>query len=303
MDKLNSKKMFFTSKSLTILFVVYSKDRLLKNKDKFESLFRVFNGFGAREIIIINNGGQKICELLNTLYTFPSNVRFFNGSNKNAEFSGWAEAIHMMKKEAQVDKRSTLVLFNDTVFSHYDLDVGCLAKFLLTLPVLASREMPAISGTLHDSIGEKNCEVLDLPLPSFIRTAMFALNFDAMNLFLQQSELVFSRVEGLSFENKNSFEVLSGFYNEAGVYHVGSWLFVNGWYNSKPYSDFNKNLLKVKLSSILCEHSISAKTVLSGGALIDFQRQWCGYSNLSLIKRFSLKQIVTLIKFRLVNLF
>jgi hypothetical protein len=283
--------------NIELVFVAYSESRIVKNKAKLVSCFEFLLSLGLERIIIVNNASNlELTEFQGS--NFDNKIEVIRGSNLHAEFSGWIEGItHSAGYQTHSQSpKTSYILMNDTVFSHYPVHLNDLLQFT---HVLAQQEIsrPCTVGTLHKR-NSMSYTVMDLQLTDFIATAFFYINAPAAQIFEKQCRKVFDFFDDLNMNNMSSFELLSKFYNEAGAYYIGNWLFAGGWYGSTNYEQFNKTLLKLKLAAIVCEHSTSASVLSHGGKLIDFKQTSRKKGNLSLLRNLTLSQGFKLLKFK-----
>lgn len=268
------------------IFCVYSKERVSKNQTKLTALLEILLNSGVEGVLLVDNSSGELQEHLSRFTMLSDRVRQMPGSNSYAEFSAWVEGMEMITAE---HGGKSFILFNDTVFSHFKLFYWKIINFIGQIERYRSHAGPVQLG-----------ETVKLPYQSsvmgashghFVRSALFYLNKSASALFLQGCRKVFKQTE-TAFDAQSSFAMLSHFFNESGVYHVGRWLFSGGWYDSKPYVEFNPRLLKLKVTAIACEHLASASCINNGGVAADsnLQRNFRLSEQLSLVKGTVLKQ-------------
>lgn len=279
-----------------IVFVVYSSSRLAEKHQRFSALFELFRSFGAEGVVIVNNAAGNDAAAIDAFFA-DSTAEVIAGTNQNAEFSGWIEGLSYLREDKKIDDSTSFILLNDTVFSHYPLYLSSILRYLGSAPHVHQHTTPAICGSLH-KMSQRECNVLGLKLPSFVATAIFMVNAKAANLLVDQCQRVFNEWQNVSIKQADSFSLLKQFYNESGAYYVGGWLFSGGWYNSSSFDTFDKNLLRLKLTAIMCEHSISARVLAEQGELIDYESLTPSKGLLGTLKQFNMKQLFAILRYR-----
>ncbi|MBR9792680.1 MAG: hypothetical protein GYB58_13115 [Gammaproteobacteria bacterium] len=279
-----------------IVFVVYSPTRLAQKHKRFIALFELFKAFGAEGVVIVNNATGNDAATIDGYFADPA-MDVIPGSNLNAEFSGWIEGVTYLRETKNIDDSASFILLNDTVFSHYPLYLSSILHYLQAAPEVSKSTKPTISGSLHN-MAQRECNVLGLNLPSFVATAIFLVNAKAADLLIEQCQKVFNQWQNISGSQVDSFSLLKQFYNESGAYYVGGWLFSGGWYNASTFDNFDKNLLRLKLTAIVCEHSISARILAEQGNLLDYQTASSSQGLLRTLWQFNMKPLLAIRRYR-----
>lgn len=269
-----------------VIFCMYSKERVTKNQTKLTALLEILLNSGVEGVLMVDNSAGELQEQLSQFKILSAKVRQMPGTNNYAEFSAWVEGMEMINAEYG---EKSFILFNDTVFSHFNLFFWKIVNFIGQIERYHGSAEPVQLGETVKLPYESS--VMGAAHRHFVRSALFYLNKPASALFLQGCRKVFKQSE-TAFNAQSSFAMLSHFFNESGVYHVGRWLFSGGWYGSKPYVEFNPRLLKLKVTAIACEHLASASCINHGGVAADsnLQRNFRLAEQLSLIKGTVLKQ-------------
>ncbi len=178
------------------------------------------------------------------------------GSNLNAEFGAWQEALAFIQaKGMPVDTQSKFVFFNDTVFHHFIPSFVGLLHFFNDISVDEGRCI--ISGDVQ-TLPEK-ASVLGEALDKYICSALFYINYHALDeigfnlLRIKSSDIL---------DMPNSYDLLTNYFDENVLsYRIGAWLFGGGWYRSKRYQEFDAALLKLKLAMIINEKAMAAELI------------------------------------------
>ena len=290
------RKSTVTLENYWVIFVVYSSARIAEKHKRFRALFKLFKTFGAEGVVIVNNAADDDAVKIEEFFAdYPADR--VTGTNQNAEFSGWVEGLTYLRENRKIDESTSFILLNDTVFSHYPLYLSSVVKYLQAAAQLRQLPVPVIGGSLH-KMAQRECTILGMNLPSFVATAIFMVNASAANLLVDQCQKVFGECKNVSTWQADSYSLLKQFYNESGAYYVGSWLFSGGWYNSSSFEAFNKDLLRLKLTAIMCEHSISARILASQGELLDYEEDAPSKGLLSTLRQFTLSQVRAIHKYR-----
>lgn len=253
-------------KVLVVLFV-YSPERIERNNKKFRYLLETMQSARNFRIVVVNNSDvyhtgfalERLCSGL-------SNVDIISGSNEFAEFSAWVEGLNYAEAKGQIF--DSFLLLNDTVFSHYEFYMGLYIKYLIGMFNACSANNPVAVGTLVDDLIPRVI-FTGQSYDKFICTAFFCFNKASKPIFLESCSASFERWEqSKQFVNSRT-DLLKCFFDETGVEDTGYWLFDGGWYNSKNFEMFDKQLLKLKLTAIVCEHHFSASLLEYKGTLVD----------------------------------
>ncbi len=274
-----------TSGNTWVVFCLYSKERVTKNQQKLEALLQILLKNRVEGIILVDNSQHDLESYITLYKNLSSKIYTLKGSNTYGEFSAWVEGMEKVKSEYGA---KSFILFNDTVFSHFKLFYWKIINFLWQIRYYSHYDKPV-------QLGEKvnlpcRSTVMGMSHQHFIRSAFFYLNQPASELFISGCHDVFELAES-AFVTESSFELLSHFFSESGAYYVGSWLFSGGWYGSKPYKDFDRRILELKVTAIACEHLASANCLEHGGNAADsnLQRNFKVTEQLSLFWSFIVK--------------
>jgi hypothetical protein len=249
-----------------IIFCVYSRERILNNKTALISLLQSFKDAGVTKVLFVDNAQNKeelrFRELVST-----QDAYLIMGSNKNAEFSAWLEGMSFIKNKCPKDEIN-FILMNDTIYSNYKL--YDLKKLNFINHIIQHQQ----KGSRLSIIGDETrlafaSKCLNYEYNSFICTALFYITYEASNYFESSCNTAFESWPNKLHTDFESFEILRNYFNEPAAYGVGRWLFTTGWHSASPYEDFDKNLLRLKITAIVCEHYFSASITNNGGTLVD----------------------------------
>lgn len=250
-----------------VVFCLYSKERVIKHQQKLEALLEILLNSGVEGVVLVDNSAGGLDEQINQFLKLSPQIQQLQGSNTFGEFSAWVEGIETIKS---AHGAKSFILFNDTLFSHFKLFFWKIINFLGQIERYARTEKPIQLGETVNL--PYDAAVFGVAHRHFVRSALFYLNESASSLFTTGCHKIFKQAE-TAFTADNSFDLLAHFFNESGVYHVGRWLFAGGWYDSKPYAEFEARLLQLKVTAIACEHLTSANCIAHGGQAADSNLQ------------------------------
>lgn len=244
-----------------VVFCAYSLPRLINNRQRFQELFNFLADSVFFDIYVVDNLGNDLIKKELSKYTLKQkNITIINGTNTFAEFSAWLEAINY--SDNKNIKYDSYILLNDTIYSHYGFYFERLIRFL-DFSANFGKDSPEAVGSVFQ-VGTS--KVFDIDYKESICTAAFAFNNQAKQFFKETCEKSFN-----AWNKKNTEldgQELINFYfkgeQQASIYKH---LFGGGWYNSKPFEEFDKELLRLKLTAIVCEHYFSAKVVHMHGKI------------------------------------
>lgn len=91
-----------------VIFCVYSRERISKNKAALFSLLQSLKYAGVAKVLFVDNAQGKD-ELMVSELTSTQDTYLIKGSNKNAEFSAWLEGMHFIKNK-QPEYKATINL-------------------------------------------------------------------------------------------------------------------------------------------------------------------------------------------------
>lgn len=242
------------SKHIYVVACLYDENKINSSLDFLKLLKKLFIN-GPYELIVtlvVNN-----IELVSNLNLKCDEIVLI-GSNENAEFGAWQEGIaHIKKQYPSMNNDSKFIFFNDTIFHHF---IPTLLGLLIFLnDVNATENDGVVSGDVQ--LLPANASVIGVELDKYICTAIFYINYKAMN----DIGFKFLRIKASDILYKpNSHDLLVQYFDEDVLsYRIGSWLFGGGWYRSKKFRQFDPNLLKLKLAMIINEKAISAELLKS----------------------------------------
>ncbi|MEA3381146.1 MAG: hypothetical protein U9Q87_09795 [Pseudomonadota bacterium] len=249
-----------------VIFCVYSRERISKNKAALFSLLQSLKYAGVAKVLFVDNAQGKD-ELMVSELTSTQDTYLIKGSNKNAEFSAWLEGMHFIKNK-QPEAKINYILMNDTIYSNYQLYELKKLKFIKEIIDNQKR------GSELSIVGDKtrlafNSKCLNYEYNSFVCTALFYITHRASGYFESSCNAAIESWPKRLFTNFESFEILRSYFNEPAAYGVGRWLFTTGWHSANPYQSFDKNLLRLKITAIACEHYFSATIINNGGTMVD----------------------------------
>ena len=183
------------------------------------------------------------------------------GSNRDAEFSGWQEGLDVLGESAA--HRSGVVFVNDSVCTHRHFSLARQIAFVRTLRTSVGCNLVGFQDSADRralSIGpdvDLQLTIAGMELPAWTSTYCFALTWQALKKLqcrLYDPALVEECVPGGASET-TFFRRLSPHLDE----HVRSWIFGGGWYGSRPLSPENAAQMQMKARSIAAEFLLSAR--------------------------------------------
>lgn len=249
-----------------VVFCAYSLERLKSKRNDFRFLFNLFAIPDVSDLYIIDNlatndSKKEIAYLTQGI----SNVTMIAGSNNYAEFTAWLEGI--VYAENNKKEYDSYLLINDTVFSHYSLYYSNLFKFIYSC-ISFRKNPPQAAGTIIS--GFEQSAVLDTGYDAYIRTAIFAFNHDAKEIFKSSCLEAFS-----SWDDKNidlgSYGLVNSYFKGERSNNIHQYLFEGKWYRSTNFENFDRRLLKLKLTAVICEHYFSAKICNNMGEISEIE--------------------------------
>lgn len=263
-------------KDTWVVFCVFSHLRVKRNKQRLFELFESFRFSGIENIIVVNNSGLTLSVKFLEIFTTQRAI-IIDGTNENAEFSAWLEGISYINNIGSSKHKSNFILMNDTVFSNYSLYELKKCNFINKI-VLSQSAQKKICVVGDETKLSYVSSCLNYTYDRFVCTALFYMDFDAAKIFAKSCNNVIEAWR-INYDTKlNSFEMLSIFFDEAGAYDIGKWLFTSGWHSAAPSSDYDPELLRLKITAIACEHYFSASVLNTSGSIVDSNL----YSELSL---------------------
>ena len=235
-----------------------------KYKDKcLKFLTEISGEIGDSNFYVIDNS-------IKSEYTFD-NINFLPGGNEFREFSSWEIGYQAVLKN-QPDKKFNLVVSNETMFSHRAFDKQLRRAFIRSFANAASLKTPCICGDF-DTYNQKNDFFSD-SFKGHISTYLFLINSAAVkefNGFLEMNSLLAEAFKEKYDQNNSVFK--TNFFKQYPEYlgQLENWVYKTGnhkkWYSHAELNKKNYTKQKLKIHSIILEHSITNKIVERGGTI------------------------------------
>jgi hypothetical protein len=198
---------------------------------------------------------------------------FLKCDNSLREFSAWKAALGEMGDfytEADV-----LVLSNETIFAHRNFDNAYKYAFIEAAKVIMRLNYPVVAGDLDEIAAPP--PYYKSAFGSSISTYLMLVNSSAIKCFdkhfdYEELSSAFEYRKNTKSVLKENNSLLTGEYAEM----LEGWCYkktkYKKWYGYKKLTLENYDSLRLKIFSIVIEHSISQKLVRSGCDLLDVRR-------------------------------
>lgn len=197
--------------------------------------------------IIVNNQSNKQIAMrrLEKWWAIP-------GSNSLGEFSGYQEGLEWLVERASFTRESKILFANDTLASHRNFHRG-------STHIIAQSILQQTGGILGfvESNDWKGFSVGEVVFDKWVSTFLFSIALDDL---IKLDFIIRDPIVGKLFSVDDSRVIFSPAVSIALQNHIISWLTTPGkWYGAKPYQEWNKTLLQLKIACILSEKILSAK--------------------------------------------
>lgn len=248
-------------------FFIHQQSSSKYKDDCLKFLTEISSEIGDSVFFVIDNS-------IKSEYT-SDNINFLPGSNEFREFSSWEIGYQAVLKN-KPDKKFNLIVSNETMFSHRAFDMQLRRAFIRSFTNAARSETSCICGDF-DTYNQKNDFFSD-SFNGHISTYLFLINSAAVkefNGFLEMNSLLEEAFKEKYDQNNSVFK--TNFFKKYPEYlgQLENWVYKPGnhkkWYSHAELTEKNYTKQKLKVHSIILEHSITSKIVERGGSIEDIR--------------------------------
>lgn len=196
--------------------------------------------------------------------------------NKFREFSGWKAGILHLQQIGEIGNISGILFSNETLLKHRPIDNAIKLAITKSIKYSQSKLEPLLTGDVNliRAQGPYHYSSID---SFYISTYFCFINKAAiqfLNVFIPDDEIF----DVLNSSSNNRSVVLENMRSRAPYHYqfIEEWLYQERsgpkWYAHERLSQKNYKKMYLKFLSIIIEHGISQKFVMSGGRLIDYKK-------------------------------